>query len=239
MLFHLHRHWLVVFLGNMRLPIILFLSTLSLCSVSEGRPDRLVVFTKANKDSYVELFPQHTMALKAFTLCMRFGSTLPVKDTILFEYRTSRRDELSIWHLKTGGYGVYVGGKRAVFKVPDMTSLLSHMCVVWDSNTGLTYLYWNGHRTMMAELQRGYTLQTPGRVILGQDADSYLGKFDQRQSFVGEITDVNMWDHVDALGDNVGLGNLINWETVKLQAKGKHVLVVDKAPVHVKYLIHK
>jgi len=223
----------------MRLPIILFLSTLSLCSVSEGRPDRLVVFTKANKDSYVELFPQHTMALKAFTLCMRFGSTLPVKDTILFEYRTSRRDELSIWHLKTGGYGVYVGGKRAVFKVPDMTSLLSHMCVVWDSNTGLTYLYWNGHRTMMAELQRGYTLQTPGRVILGQDADSYLGKFDQRQSFVGEITDVNMWDHVDALGDNVGLGNLINWETVKLQAKGKHVLVVDKAPVHVKYLIHK
>jgi len=220
----------------MRLLTILFLSTLSLCSVSEGRS---VVFSRQNKDSYVELFPQHNMALKAFTLCMRFGSTVPVKDTILFEYRTSRRDELTIWRLKTGGYGVYVGGKRAVFKVPEMTSLLSHMCIVWDSNTGLTYLYWNGQRTMMAELQRGYTLQTPGRVILGQDADSYLGKFDQRQSFAGEITDVNMWDHVNALGDNVALGNLINWETVKLQAKGKHAMVVDKAPVHVKYLIHK
>merc|ERR1711948_62939 len=106
-LFHLHRHWLVVFSGKMRLLIILFLSTLSLWSVSEGRS---VVFSRQNKDSYVELFPQHTMALKAFPLCMRFGSTVPIKDTILFEYRTSRRDELAIWRLKTGGYGVYVGG---------------------------------------------------------------------------------------------------------------------------------
>lgn len=33
-------------------------------------------------------------------------------------------------------------------------------------------------------------------VILGQDQDSFGGGFEAVQSFVGEISDVNMWDYV-------------------------------------------
>merc|ERR1739838_763375 len=108
------------------------------------------------------------MALKAFTLCMRLGSALPLQDTILFEYRTKKRDELAIWRMRSGRYGVYIGGKAAFFRLPEMNSLLNHMCFVWDSLTGLTYTYWNGHRSMMTILQVGYTLEAGGRLILGQ-----------------------------------------------------------------------
>ena len=86
----------------------------------------------------------------------------------------------------------------------------------------------------MTILQKGYTLEAGGRLILGQDADQLLGSFNWHQSFAGEITDVNMWDHVISQGRVSALagsgaverGNVINWDTVRLQAKGKNAMVI-------------
>ncbi|KAL6488227.1 hypothetical protein MHYP_G00019680 [Metynnis hypsauchen] len=50
---------------------------------------------------------------------------------------------------------------------------------------------------------KNHTVQCGGAVILGPDPDCFTGKLED-QSFVGEISDVNMWDYV-LTGDQIGM----------------------------------
>lgn len=68
-----------------------------------------------------------------------------------------------------------------------------------------------------------------------QEQDSYGGGYDLKQSFVGMMADVHMWDHtlspceihkyVDGL--NFTPGNVLNWGALEFQITGK-VIVEDK-----------
>ena len=42
----------------------------------------------------------------------------------------------------------------------------------------------------------GNMIRPGGALVLGQEQDSVGERFDARQSFIGELTDVNIWDHV-------------------------------------------
>ena len=125
--------------------------------------------------------------------------------------------------------------QAAHFVVPDLGPLEKHVCVAWESVTGKTTLYLNGQSAASQIFQKGYTVQPGGRVILGQDADSFLGDFDAGQSFVGEIFEVNLWDRVlppDAIqqlstGKCFSYANVIDWATVKLTRYGKAVEFQD------------
>lgn len=77
--------------------------------------------------------------------------------------------------------------------------------------------------------KKGHTIRPGGKVIIGQDPDNYLGDFDIKQSFVGEISDVNMWDSVLSestikdmySGKRVPRGNVFDWETTLLKVNGQ------------------
>ena len=61
------------------------------------------------------------------------------------------------------------------------------------------------------------------KIILGQEQDSFGGSFDAKQSFVGEIWDVYLWDHVVSLKNLCStcyIGNILNWRALTYQAKG-------------------
>ena len=81
--------------------------------------------------------------------------------------------------------------------------------------------------------KKGHTVQPGGKVIIGQDLDSYVGSFDAKQSFVGEIGDINMWDSVlsDRMiedmfcGKRVPTGNVFDWKTTELNINGEVVVV--------------
>ncbi|GLD63609.1 C-reactive protein-like protein [Lates japonicus] len=72
-------------------------------------------------------------------------------------------------------------------------------------------------------------------IILGQEQDSHGGGFDIKQSFVGMMTDVHMWDYVlspceihnyvDEL--NFTPGNVLNWRALGFQIIDR-VLIEDK-----------
>ncbi|KAL7873952.1 hypothetical protein SRHO_G00049220 [Serrasalmus rhombeus] len=49
--------------------------------------------------------------------------------------------------------------------------------------------------------RKNHTVQSGGAVILGQHPNCFIGKF-EGQSFVGETSDMNMWDHV-LMGDQI------------------------------------
>ncbi|KAL6488224.1 hypothetical protein MHYP_G00019650 [Metynnis hypsauchen] len=70
-----------------------------------------------------------------------------------------------------------------------------------------------------------------------QDADSFLDKFEINQSFVGEISDVNMWDYVLTgnqirnFSEKVWVGpapNVLHWNTMQYEVKGNVIEVPKK-----------
>ncbi|XP_036003610.1 pentraxin fusion protein [Fundulus heteroclitus] len=210
----------------MRLSFILFIT------ISAGFDGTLairsLVFPSETSTSYVEMIPHKPLSLKAFTLCMRVATELSgEREIILFAYRTQDVDELNVWRELDGRLSFYLSGGGVFFQVTDLGPLQTHLCFTWDSSSGATALFVNGRKSLTKIYRQGHTIRTGGRVILGQDPDNYLGSFDAKQSFVGEIADVNLWDYVlsdtavqDMMTAKMTGGNVLDWETVELKPNG-------------------
>ncbi|XP_044187034.1 pentraxin fusion protein-like [Thunnus albacares] len=211
---------------------VLFLVAIStMLAVSDAI--KTVVFPTKTCTDYVELNPLKSLNLAAFTLCMRVATELSgYREVILFAYRTTNADELNVWRELDGRLALYLrtsAGSEAVhFQVPQLGALETHLCVTWDSSSGATALFLDGRKSLTKIYKKGHRVQSGGRVILGQDLDSYRGSFDAKQSFVGEISDVNMWDSVlpdstiqrMSSGKRVPRGNVFDWEATRLEIHG-------------------
>lgn len=122
------------------------------------------------------------------------------------------------------------------FLVPPLGALQTHLCATWDSGTGAANIFMDGRKSVTKIYKKGHTVRQGGKIILGQDPDSYLGDFDAKQSYVGEIYDVNMWDSVlpDSTiqdvyaGKRVPRGNVLDWESTALTLNGNVLVVVPK-----------
>ena len=74
----------------------------------------------------------------------------------------------------------------------------------------------------------GQVIREGGVLVLGQDQDSVGGGFDAEDSFIGEMTGVNIWDHVitdqEITGMSkpclTGVGNVFQWRDLKAHLKG-------------------
>ncbi|KAM4717731.1 C-reactive protein-like isoform 2-T2 [Anableps anableps] len=190
---------------------------------------RSLVFPSETSTSYVEMIPQKPLSLKAFTLCMRVATELSgEREIILFAYRTPDFDELNVWRELDGRLSFYLSGDGVLFQVPTLGFLQTHLCFTWDSSSGAAAVFMNGWKSLTKIYRKGHTVRPGGRVILGQDPDRFLGDFHAKQSFVGEILDVNMWDFVlseTALrnlvcGKKEQKGNIFDWETTELRKNG-------------------
>ncbi|XP_038563550.1 pentraxin fusion protein-like isoform X1 [Micropterus salmoides] len=194
---------------------------------------KTLVFPTETNTNYVEIVPQKPLELRAFTLCMNVATELSgQREFILFAYRTVDDDELNVWRELDGRLSLYLTGDAVFFKVPELGALQTHLCVTWDSSSGATTFFMNGRKSLTKIYRKGHSVRPGGRVLLGQDPDSYQGAFDIKQSFVGELYDVNLWDSVlsDSTiqdmfsGKRVTRGNVIDWETTQLKIYGVEVV---------------
>lgn len=109
------------------------------------------------------------------------------------------------------------------------------MCATWGSDDGLAQLWLDGKPGPRRFIHSGQPITGAPITILGQEQDSYGGGFDSRQSFIGMISDVHMWDYVLSpceiqryVNDlNFTPGNVFNWRALDFQITGK-VLVENK-----------
>ncbi|XP_034566945.1 pentraxin fusion protein-like isoform X2 [Notolabrus celidotus] len=215
--------------------VFLLIAATSVLAKNERPIIKTLVFPAPSVDSYVEMKAEKPLNMKAFTLCMRVATELTgSRAVILFAYRIKEHDELNVWREGDGRLSLYMqsSNDRVSFKVPELGALSTHLCFTWDSLTGATTLFMNGYSSVTKIYKKGYTVQAGGKVILGQDPDTYLGNFDINQSFVGEISDVDLWDSVlsySSIRDLVHWertstspwANVLNWETAKLTYHGK------------------
>ncbi|XP_075998770.1 C-reactive protein-like [Genypterus blacodes] len=213
----------------MRTSSLVLASAILLLSVTLGGSVRSLIFGRETSTSYAEMVPEKSMNLRAFTLCMSVATEIRgEREIILFAYRTQHFDELNVWRELDGRLSFYLSGEAVMFDVPQFGALHTHMCVRWDSKTGAAAVFMDGRRSMIKSYKKGHTMGQGGKVILGQDPDRFLGDFDAKQSFIGEITEVNMWDSAlpDRViqdiyaGKRVSRGNVFDWESVQLQLHG-------------------
>uniref|UniRef100_A0A8C6SB50 Pentraxin (PTX) domain-containing protein n=1 Tax=Neogobius melanostomus TaxID=47308 RepID=A0A8C6SB50_9GOBI len=180
-------------------------SYLHVCPVEELNV-RTLVFQNESSQDFVELEPLKPLNLSSFTLCLRVATELPQhqREIILFAYRTA------------------------------LGPMQTHLCVTWDSDTGATTVFVDGKKSLTKLYRKNHTVRSGGRVIIGQDPDAgqEFGNFEADQSFVGEISDFNLWSYVVphsvikqmATGYTTRRGDIIDW-TQCLQVTGDVKLI--------------
>uniref|UniRef100_A0A667XZM8 Si:dkey-283b15.2 n=1 Tax=Myripristis murdjan TaxID=586833 RepID=A0A667XZM8_9TELE len=104
-----------------------------------------------------------------------------------------------------------------------------HMCVTWSTRDGQWEVFQDGVQRGSGENLSAWHPVRPGGVfILGQEQDALGGRFDATQSFVGEISDLNMWSHVLPARDIYSLsscsshlnGDVIAWSETEVELHG-------------------
>ncbi|TRY92916.1 hypothetical protein DNTS_005726 [Danionella cerebrum] len=219
--------------------VLFFCSLFSLTPATEvGLAGKVLLFPYETDFSYVKLTPKIPLSLTAFTLCMRVATELQgEREIILFAYRTPDIDELNVWREKDGRLSVYLSGDAVFFQLPPLTTFRAHLCITWSGRTGLAAAWLDGKQSVFQLYKTGKSVRPQGIVALGQDSDYRFGDFDKAQSFVGEITDLNMWDQVltgsqiKALYGNqaalVPKGTVFDWSSIEYEIKGNVLVVPD------------
>ncbi|XP_048030446.1 pentraxin fusion protein-like [Megalobrama amblycephala] len=221
--------------------LFLFLCLLSLTPAASevGLDGKALLFPTKTNTSFVELTPEKPLSLSAFTLCMRVATEIQgEREIILFAYRTPQYDELNVWR-EQGQVSLYLrsSSDAAFFHLPPLSTFQTHLCVTWDSETGLSAFWVDGRRSVYQLYRKGHSVRPGGTVLLGQDPDICVGAFDAEQCFMGEITDVKMWDHVLSGSQikavysnqepNVPKGNVFDWNTIQYETIGNVLVVQD------------
>ncbi|XP_026102366.1 neuronal pentraxin-2-like [Carassius auratus] len=72
-----------------------------------------------------------------------------------------------------------------------------HLCVTWSTRDGMWEAYLDGVKRGSGEnLSPWHPIKPGGVFILGQEQDTLGGRFDATQSFVGEMSDLQLWSRV-------------------------------------------
>ncbi|XP_069752045.1 C-reactive protein-like isoform X2 [Narcine bancroftii] len=213
---------------NPFIPIVLVICISLSGSESAGLAGKSLIFPTKTNTSFVKLKTPTFSKLSAFTVCFWAASEV-VRPYALFSYSTSRSQfELLIWQDINGMFYLYLGDYGAKFSLPKANGLLRHICVTWESQGGVGAAWINGRRSLQKVGGKGQTVKGSGEIILGQTKDRRHGTYDINGCFVGEISDVNMWDHVlnsnqiKMLSQNCLCtgGNIIDWNTIGYTAAG-------------------
>lgn len=96
-----------------------------------------------------------------------------------------------------------------------------HVCVTWDASSATYKLYKDGALAASGETS-GNLITGGGSLVFGQDQDAVGGGFKQAESFAGQLTGINLWDHVItdaeiselAKSCSAGEGNLVAMATL-------------------------
>uniref|UniRef100_A0A8C2KN62 Pentraxin family member n=1 Tax=Cyprinus carpio TaxID=7962 RepID=A0A8C2KN62_CYPCA len=133
--------------------------------------------------------------------------------TILFAYRTQNYDELNVWRELDGRLSFYLSGSGALFYLPPLSTFGTHLCITWDSVTGLSAFWVDGRQSSYQLYKKGHSIRPGGTVLLGQDPDNYLGAFEADLFKPGTVL-------------YVPKGNVFDWNTIKYKING-NVLVAQ------------
>lgn len=215
--------------------VLLLLAMLAACAAStEDLSGKMFTFPEGTNTAHVRLTTS-TQDFSAVTVCLRFITDLTRHHSLFSLASPSEPNAFGIFKGAASDLiKLDVKDKWVAFRGQDYKlNMWQHICSAWDSESGLVQL-WFGGKSSIKKYVGGSNITRP-IVILGQEQDSYGGGFDSKQSFVGMISDVHMWNYalspceiqryVDDL--NFTPGNELNWRALDFQTTGR-VLIENK-----------
>ncbi|XP_077327320.1 C-reactive protein-like [Lithobates pipiens] len=189
--------------------------------------NKVFVFPKETNTAHVILRPTITKPLKKVSVCLRSYTDLSRPYTT-FSLATPGKDNAFLIYLHPPNTcSLYINQEITSFKTDSESLDWRHICVTWDSDTGVVQLLVNGKLYPRRVSMKGSSIAAETSIVLGQEQDSFGGNFDAKQSLVGEISDVHMWDYVLTPEDIKKVisgrhnGNVINWISLYLEIKGE------------------
>ncbi|XP_073342266.1 serum amyloid P-component-like [Pagrus major] len=173
----------------------------------------------------------------ALTVCHRSFTDLK-RDHILFSMATPANSNsfLIFWDEANKEMEPHIKDKKTEYRGQDYKPNMWHsICTTWDSTSGLVQLWFDGRPSIRKYVSSGSTIRGATIIIIGQEQDSHGGGFDLKQSFVGMMSDVYMWDYIlspceiqNYMDDlNFTPGNVLNWRALEFQIRDR-VLIEDK-----------
>ncbi|XP_062375188.1 serum amyloid P-component-like [Sardina pilchardus] len=188
---------------------------------------KMFTFPVESDTAHVILIPNLSKSLTAVTVCLRFFSDL-TRSKSLFSVATPTSDNAFLL-FNENGYHVFQKTAAKFDGLEDKQNEWNSVCATWDSQTGIAQIWVNGKQSVRKGISRGGSISGAPSIILGQEQDNYGGKFDRAQSFVGMLTDINMWDSVLPYPEialymsNIPQktdGNVISWRSLDFTANG-------------------
>ncbi|XP_053174042.1 serum amyloid P-component-like [Scomber japonicus] len=209
------------------------------CYATQDLSGKLFVFPRLGRIDHVKLATTKT-TFNAATVCFRF-ITDTTKGYSLFSLATPvHNNSLLLYNPRAPVIRVHVNDMVARFRaLPTPPNTWHSMCTTWSSDDGLSQLLLNGKLTIKRYVASQKPITGVPIIILGQDQDSYGGGFDAKQSFIGMMSKVHMWDYVLSptelrayeKGENFTPGNVLNWRALDFQLAG--LASVHEDPEHV------
>ncbi|XP_078364483.1 neuronal pentraxin-2-like [Oculina patagonica] len=195
--------------------------------------------TTLEKEDYGLLFPRKGTSdyvikggmpsLTAVTMCFWMKTADKGNEGVPLSYAATSKDhnELAIWDYRK--FQIFVGGTHRVTSVSANDGKWHHICLTWENIAGSWNLFKDGYVAASGKgLKTGHVIRGGGALVLGQEQDSLGGSFDANQSFIGEMTGVNVWNHVikekeiRRLSKSclTGVGNVFKWRDFKAHLVG-------------------
>ncbi|KAG5266874.1 hypothetical protein AALO_G00237220 [Alosa alosa] len=220
--------------------VLALLLTHLLASLAEKQDlsGKMFTFPEESDTAHVILVPNQSKSLTAVTVCLRFFSDL-TRAQSLFSFATpASSNGFLLYKQANGVYEIDKNDKFVLFRsLGDYPNQWNSVCATWNSQTGIAQVWVNRKQSTRKGISQVGDISGTPSIILGQEQDSYGGKFDKAQSFVGMQTDIYMWDSVlsdpeIALYMNRTIpqktdGNVINWKSLDFTIKG-YVIVENQ-----------
>ncbi|XP_019718667.1 carbonic anhydrase 6 isoform X2 [Hippocampus comes] len=196
----------------------------------------VLTFLWENLGSYAKAHLSHPMDLDSFTICMHVFSEKEGAHNVISYATEGVHNELMITISEDRDakeVGLWIGNEFVNLPYNVKSDSWVNYCITWTSRTGGVELWVNGMVGERRYLKTGYTIIPGGLFILGNDQDGLLG-ISNTDSFVGKLTDVNVWDYVlttanirnqmSCEGNSTVQGNVFSWGTTKLSLyEGVHL----------------
>ncbi|XP_017281938.1 serum amyloid P-component-like [Kryptolebias marmoratus] len=214
---------------------LLLLVMLTACAASpQDLTGKMFTFPEETNTANVKMnLP--TQNLNAASVCFRFITDLRRRHS-LFSLSTNQFSNhfLILKDEPANSLDIYINNKSVRFEGLNYELNTWHsVCSSWDAESGLGQLWFDGKPTVRRFFGESQISQPI--VVLGQEQDSFGGRFDAKQSFVGMMSDIHMWDYtlsaceIQRYMDDKYFtpGNVLNWRALTFQATGR-VLIETK-----------
>lgn len=185
-------------------------------------------FPRKGTSEYV-IITRGMPSLKAVTVCLWMKTADTRNEGTLLSYAASgSNNELVVLNYRK--FSLWIGTSHSgPTSVSANDGKWHHICVTWENTSGSWKLFKDGKvAASRKSLKKGHVIRGGGTLVLGQEQDSVGGSFDASQSFIGEMTGVNIWDHtvkdqeITRMSKSclTGVGNVYQWRDFKAHIKG-------------------